>query len=80
MTDKEIEDLYDSFMQCVNKLEKAETDKARAKWLKAAKEDHEDIDKHRNKFSSAQLRRIKRAFAFVEEFEAEDSDDEESDE
>lgn len=72
MSDKEIEELYDSFMQSVNNLEKAETEKERAKWLKAAKEDHDDIDSNRNKFSSAQLRRIKRAFEYVEEFDAED--------
>ena len=72
MNDKQIEELYDSFMQCVNKVEKAETDKARAKWLKAAKEDYEEISDNRPKFSSAQLRRIKRAMSYLEALEAED--------
>ncbi|MGB1249861.1 MAG: hypothetical protein ACPG8W_04460 [Candidatus Promineifilaceae bacterium] len=71
MTEKEIEELYDSFMQCVNKVEQAKTDKARAKWLKLAKEDHEDINANRTQFSSPQLRRIKRSIEYVESLETE---------
>ena len=71
MEKEELEAIYDSFMKCVQKVEGAETDKARAKWLKAAKEDYEDLHKHRTEYSKVQLRRVKRAMDFLEELEEE---------
>lgn len=63
----QIDLLYESFMDCVDKAENAKSKATQRKWLKAAKEDYAQIQKHKETFSRSQLRRVERAMGFLED-------------
>lgn len=70
-TKKSADDCYDDFMKAVQKAEDAKTDKTRAKWVKSASAEFDDLMDCADELSASQLRRAKRTKKFLTEMASE---------
>lgn len=63
-------ELYEAFIEAVQKAEGAKSEKTRKKWIKSAEKDYAALLAHSDELSTAKVRRAKRSKAFLSEIEA----------
>ena len=62
-------ELYEAFIEAVQKAEDAKSEKTRKKWIKSAEKNYTSLLKHSDELSAAKLRRAKRSKAYLAEIE-----------